>query len=81
MPYAIQDKFNEACVEINSPHYASWRDENETAVHKNTCRELKKQHLNSTSDAMPTRTQTHVMEGEETQAHVMEGEETPVGRT
>jgi hypothetical protein len=32
MPSAIQDKFNEACVEINSPHYASWRDENETAV-------------------------------------------------
>jgi hypothetical protein len=32
MPYAIHDKFNEACVEINSPHYASWRDENETAV-------------------------------------------------
>ena len=28
----IQDKFNEAGVEINSPHYASLRDGNETTI-------------------------------------------------
>ena len=28
----IQDKFNEAGVEINSPHYTSLRDGNETTI-------------------------------------------------
>jgi small-conductance mechanosensitive channel len=28
----IQDKFNEAGVEINSPHYAALRDGNETTI-------------------------------------------------
>jgi len=28
----IQDKFNEAAVEINSPHYTSLRDGNRTTI-------------------------------------------------
>lgn len=64
----IQDRFNEAGVEINSPHYASLRDGNETTIPQNYLPQDYKRPAFEfhQADAMPTRAETRVMEGAET---------------
>jgi hypothetical protein len=69
----IQNRFNEAGVEINSPHYASLRDGNETTIPQNYLQQNNKKPAFEfrQEDATPTRAE----------ARVMEGAETPVART
>jgi small-conductance mechanosensitive channel len=60
----IQDRFNEAGVEINSPHYASLRDGNETTIPRNYLpQNYKKPKFEfHQADAEPTRAEVPVME-------------------
>jgi small-conductance mechanosensitive channel len=64
----IQDRFNEAGVEINSPHYASLRDGNETTIPQNYLQQNYKRPAFEfhQADAMPSRPEDRVMEGPET---------------
>jgi small-conductance mechanosensitive channel len=63
----IQDRFNEAGVEINSPHYTSLRDGNETTIpHSYLPRNYKRPAFEfHQADAAPNRAEARVMKGEE----------------
>jgi hypothetical protein len=74
----IQDRFNDAGVEINSPHYASLRDGNQTTIpHEYRPQNYKTPAFEfHQADAKPTRAGGRVMEEDEP---TVAGQVTPVG--
>ena len=71
----IQDKFNEAGVEINSPHYTSLRDGNETTIPRNY---LPKEYKNpvfevhEVNPAAPSAAEHHERDGKSEPSHGLE---------